>query len=115
MSLKPMPGSGKSGTSRTRVFRSIAVTRSLTGEFTDVAREEELGQLVRRLGERLEILDPGAAALGIPGAERRRDERLEQPRLSVGGRAERTEMPRRDSEPRERLARLRDVGVRLRV
>ena len=38
----PIPGSGKSETSRTRVFRSIAVTRSLTGESTDVAREEEL-------------------------------------------------------------------------
>src|SRR2546423_8960470 len=115
MSLKPIPGSGKSGTSRTRVFRSIAVTRSLAGEPTDVAREEELGQLVRGLGERLEILEARAPALGVPRAERGRDERLEQPRLPVGGGAERTQVARGDSEARERLARLRDVGVRLRV
>src|SRR5256714_4321110 len=115
MSLNPMPGSGKSGTSRTRVFRSIAVTRSLTGEFTAVAREEKLRKLVRRLGQRLEVFDPGTAALGVPRAERGRDERLEQPRLTVGGRAEGAQVTRSDSEAGERLARLRDVGVGLRV
>src|SRR5438094_455952 len=115
MSLKPMPGSGKSGTSRTRVFRSIAVTRSLAGEFTDVPREEELGELVRRLRECLEVLDARAAPLRIPGAERRPDERLKEARLPVRGRPEGPQVAWSDPEARQGLARLRDVGVRLGV
>ena len=110
MSLKPMPGSGKSGTSRIFDLRSI-----IRREPAHVAPEEQLGELLRRLPERLEVVDPGAAALRVPRAERRRDERLEQPRLAVGRRAERAQVPRRDAVARQRLARGGDVGVRLRV
>ena len=39
---------------------------------------------------------PACAALGVPRAERGRDELLEQRRLAVGGRAERAQVPRRD-------------------
>src|SRR5262249_11935429 len=45
----------------------------------------------------------------------RRDERVEQPRLAVGSRAEGAQMPRRDPVARERLARDRDVDVDVRV
>src|SRR5206468_10650643 len=90
-------------------------SRSLTGESTHVAPEEELGQLVRRLAHRLEILDAGAAPLGVARAQRGRDHGVQQPGLPVGRGAERAQVPRRDAVARQRLARCRDVGVVLGV
>ncbi len=111
MSLKPTPGSGKSGTSRTFVLRSI------TGDLPNVAPEEEVGRLLGALREPLQIGERLATPVGVPGTERRPDHRLEQPRdsrsadvrkdLSVPGRA--------DPELPQRLARRRDVDVALGV
>ena len=66
-----------------------------------VAPEEELRELLRQLGEALELLDPGLAALGVPRPERRRDELLEQCGLAVGAVTEGAEVPRRDAVARE--------------
>src|SRR4051812_40202346 len=55
------------------------------------------------------------AAIGAAGAERRRDERLEQACLAVGGRSECAQVARRDAEVGEPRARGRDVGVGLGV
>jgi len=68
---------------------------------------------VRGLREPLQVLHSRAAAVGVARAQRRGDERLEQPGLAVGGGAERPQMPRRDPVARERVARSRDLDVRL--
>src|SRR5439155_7228968 len=70
---------------------------------------------VRRFRHRLQVLEPRAPPLGIPRAQRRGDERVEQARLAIGGRAERAQMTRRDAVAPQRLACLGNVGVRLRV
>jgi hypothetical protein len=65
MSLKPTPGSGKSGTSRTRVLRSIPVTAArLLDEAADVAAEEKIGELLGVLREPLQVADSGLPTLG---------------------------------------------------
>src|SRR5215218_10431503 len=77
MSLKTIPGLGKSGTSRIFDFNSIAMVgrglRLSRGERAQLTPEEELGQLLREGGEGLEILEPGPAPLGVPRAESRSD------------------------------------------
>ena len=113
MSLKTIPGSGKSATSRTSALQVDG--GHWPASLRTFAREEELGQLLRGLGERLQVLDPGPAPFRVPRAERRRDDRLEQRRLAVGRGAERAQVARRDPEARERVAGDRDVDVRLRV
>jgi hypothetical protein len=65
--------------------------------------------------ERLELAQALLAALGVPRAERGRDDGFEQARLPVGPGAERPEVPRGDPEPREPPARGRDLGVSLGV
>ena len=113
MSLKTMPGFGKSGTSRILPRRSRALIGSATQPH--VAPEEELRELLRELGERLQVLEPGLAALGVARAERRRDELLEQRRLPVGGGAERAQVAGVDAEAREPPARRGDLRVALAV
>src|SRR4051794_37040246 len=66
-----------------------------------VAPEQQLRELLGQLGERLELLDPGLAALGIPRPERGRNDLLEQRRLAVGAVPERPQVPRRHAVPRE--------------
>ena len=66
MSLKSTPGSGKSGTSRTRVVRSMPATRArLLDEAAGVAPEEKVGELLGVLREPLEV-----AADAIAGGAR---------------------------------------------
>ena len=63
MSLKITPGFGKSGTSRIFASRSIAMPSSLPG--CDPAHglpEEQLRELLRRLAERAQLLEPLAGA-----------------------------------------------------
>src|SRR5690242_1776457 len=85
MSLKPTPGSGKSGTSRTRVMRSIAATaRRLIDQATDVAAQQQVRELLGALREPLEVTESFLATLGVPRAQGGRDHRLEQPALAVG-------------------------------
>src|ERR1700751_1719413 len=70
MSLKPTPGSGKSGTSRTHVVRSISVTRArLLDQAADVAAKEQVGELLRALGEALEVGQGGLAPLLVARAQ----------------------------------------------
>src|SRR5919205_2663647 len=74
MSRKTTPFCGKSGTSRTFALRSTAM--SGRDELPQLAPEEELRQLLRELGELLEVLHPRLAPLGVAGAERGRDDRV---------------------------------------
>src|SRR5439155_15499 len=80
-----------------------------------VAPEEKLLQLLRGLGEIVQLGEPGAAPLGVAGTEGGRDQRLEQAGLAVGGRAEGAEVAGRDPVAGEIAAGRRDVGVALEV
>ena len=119
MSLKTIPGFGKSGTSRiavAQVERGAEVTRSLPlGEDAQLAPEEEPRELLRGLGERLQVLEPGLAPLGVARPQRRRDELLEQARLAAGRVAERAQVPGVDAVLGELPAGGRDLGVALAV
>jgi len=106
MSLKTTPFCGKSGTSRTLAFRN---------ELSQLAPEEELRELLRELGELLEVLHPRLSPLWIAGAKGGRDDRLQQARLAGRGCPERPQVARRDAEVRELRAGNRDVDVALAV
>ena len=73
MSLKPIPGVGKSGTSRIFDFRSNLSTR----DSPQIAPEEELRELLGEARQRLQIFHPGLAALGVARAQRRPDQLLD--------------------------------------
>src|SRR5581483_5657871 len=79
------------------------------------APEEEGGELLRQLGERLEVAQPRRAPLGVPRAERRRHELVEQRRLAVGGRAEGAQVAGVGAVARELRADGGDVDVGLGV
>src|SRR5262249_2989561 len=116
MSLKPTPGSGKSGTSRTRVVRSIPATcRRLIDQAADVAAQQQVGELLGALREPLEVTESLLPALGVPRAQGRRDHRLEQAALAVGCGTEGAEVARVDPELRKRFAGGGDVSLALRV
>ena len=74
-----------------------------------------MGKLLRRFGERAQVVETGAPALGVARAQRRQDERLEQAGLAVGSRPERAQVPRCDAVARKPLAQLGDLDVQLRV
>src|ERR671937_2033284 len=86
MSRKTTPFCGKSGTSRTLVLRSTAM--SGRDELPQLAPEEELRELLRQLGELLEILHAGLPTFGVARAQRRRDDGVQQARLPGRGGAE---------------------------
>ena len=89
--------------------------RHLRGELAQVAHEEELRQLLREAGEGAEILERGLAPLRRPGAQRRRDELLDERGLAVGGVAEGAQMARADAEADEARADERNLRVGLDV
>src|SRR5919199_3098557 len=113
MSRKTTPFCGKSGTSRTFALRSTAM--SGRDEPPQLAPEEELRQLLRELGELLEVLHARLPPLGVARAKRRRDDRLEQARLAGRRGAEGAQVARRDAELREPRAGDRNVDVALAV
>src|SRR5919197_1798622 len=113
MSRKTTPFCGKSGTSRTFAFRSTAM--SVWDELPQLAPEEELRQLLRELGELLEVLHPRLPPLGVAGARGGRDDRLEEARFAGRRRAEGAQVARRDAELREPRAGDGDVDVALAV
>src|SRR5512142_1813325 len=95
MSLKPTPGSGKSGTSRTRVMRSIAATSGrLIDQAANVAAQQQVRKLLGALREALEVTERFLPPLGVTRAQGRRDHRLEQAGLAVDGGAERAQVAR---------------------
>ena len=85
MSLKTIPGFGKSGTSRIFAARSIGHSDDSVAQR---APEEELRELLCELGEPVEVLQGALAGLGAPGAQLRH-ERLQEVGL----------VPRRGDEP----------------
>src|SRR5690349_22828340 len=95
MSLKPTPASGKSGTSRTRVVRSICPTRArLLDQAPDVAAQQQVGELLEALRETLQVAERGLPAVGAAGAQSGPDHGLDEAALAVGGGAERAQVPR---------------------
>src|SRR6185295_2515261 len=84
-------------------------------QLPEIAPEEQLRELLGQLGQGLQLLDGSLPALRVAGAERGRNELLEQPGLSVGGGAEGPEMPSRDTEARELRTGDRHVYVSGRV
>src|SRR5207245_5817065 len=76
---------------------------------------QKLGQILRELGEGLEILQPGLTPLEVTRAQSRGDDGLEQPGLAVGRRPERAQVSRRGAELPEPLADDRHVDVALRI
>ena len=111
--MKTIPGFGKSGTSRIRSVRSRLP--SALRESAELAPEEQPRELLRGLGERLEVVEPGLAALGVARAQGRRDELLEQARLPPCRVAEGAEVPCVDPVAGEPPARRCDLGVALAV
>ena len=81
------------------------------GEESQLTPEEEPRELLRRLGERLQVLEAGLAPLGVARSERGRDELLEQARLAPGRVAEGPQMPRVDPVLGELPAGGRDLRV----
>jgi len=74
-----------------------------------------LRELLRRIGQRLQVVKPRLAPLGIAGAECRCDELLEQAGLATRRVLEGAEMAGVDPELRQAPAGGGDVGVALPV
>src|SRR5947199_3629686 len=83
----------------------------MRGKLAEVAPEEQLGELLRELGEGLELLDAGLPPLGVVRAERRSDELVQQPRLAIGSCPEGAQMARGQPVARELGAGDRDLHV----
>src|SRR3954452_11145098 len=105
MSLKTIPGLGKSGMSRMNARRS---TRGrlfhswLSGsDLAEVAHEKQVLQVRCDRREVLERLDRLLAPLGVPRAQRRREDLLEQRRLTVGRGPEDAQVAPADAEARQ--------------
>src|SRR4051794_29019247 len=103
MSLKTMPGRGKSGMSRMCARRSSAASpRSPSArDLAQVPHEEQVLEVRGDRGEVLERLDGLPAALRVPRAKRRGEDLLEQRRLAVGRGAEDAEVATAHPEARE--------------
>src|SRR5436190_2959756 len=83
----------------------------MRGDLAEVAPEEQLGELLRYLGEGLELLDAGLAPLRIARAQRGRHELVQQSGLPVGRRAERAQVACGQPVARELGACDRDLDV----
>src|SRR5262249_27240876 len=88
---------------------------SSAADLPHLAPEQQRAELLRELAQRLEVAQAGGAALDVAGPKGRRDELLEQGRLTVGGGAERAQVAGIDAVPGELRADARDVGVGLGV
>src|SRR5215207_2946289 len=87
MSLKTIPGLGKSGMSRTSAARSTAMERSAVSadDLAQIADEQQVLEVRGDRGEVLERLDGLLAPLRIARAQRRREDLLQQRRLALRG------------------------------
>src|SRR6476646_6884952 len=74
-----------------------------------------MGKLARELGELLELLEPGLAPFDVRRAKRRREDLLEEARLTADRGPERLQVPRGHSVAGEALADDHDVDVGARV
>src|SRR3954465_9260043 len=88
MSLKTMPGFGKSGMSRTSASRSTAMAGLSGDDLAQVADEEQVLEVRGEGGGVLERLDGLLAALGVARAQGRGEDLLQQRGLAVGAGAE---------------------------
>ena len=114
MSLKTIPGSGKSGTSRILAARSIVPSRHAAQLYAVRARRGAgTGPGSARRASAARRAPPAGARGSAPAG--RRDHLLEQRGLAFGRGAERAQVPRRQPEARQLGARRGDVGVAFRV
>src|SRR3954470_21460151 len=114
MSLKPIPGCGKSGISRTRARRSTATAaRRLPDDLAQVPDEQQVLEVRRHRGEVLERLDRLLAALGVARAQRRGEDLLQQRRLAVGRGPERAQVAPADAVAGELGHRAHDLSLGL--
>src|SRR3954465_11997330 len=114
MSLKPIPGCGKSGISRTRARRSTATAaRRLPDDLAQVPDEQQVLEGRRHRGEVLERLDRLLAALGVARAQRRGEDLLQQRRLAVGRGPERAQVAPADAVTGELRHRAHDLALGL--
>src|SRR4051812_6682981 len=114
MSLKPIPGCGKSGISRTRARRSTATAaRRLPDDLAQVPDQQQVLEVRRHRGEVLERLDRLLAALGVARAQGRREDLLQQRRLAVGRGPERTQVASADAVAGELGHRAHDLSLGL--
>src|SRR3954469_26003441 len=89
MSLKTIPGLGRSG-------MSLMWARRSTSDLPQVADQQQVLEMGGHGGEVLERLDRLLAPRGIAGAQRRLEDLLQQRRLPVGRRAEDAQVAPRD-------------------
>src|SRR3954470_3258047 len=95
MSLKPMPGLGKSGISRMRLLRRAE--GSLPNDLPQIPDQQQVLEVCRHRREVLERLDRLLAALRVARAQRRGEDLLQQRRLPVGGGPERAQVAPADA------------------
>src|SRR5262245_35711822 len=97
-------------------IRRLRTTRAkgslvLAGQLAQIADEQHVGEVAARRGEALQVLDRLLAGVLIGRAQAGTDHRLQQYRLTIGGRAEHLEVAAADPEPSELGARLDDLPV----
>src|SRR3954452_2574767 len=105
MSLKPIPGLGKSGISRISARRSAATGANgspnpppgLADDLAQVADQQQVLEVRRDRREVLERLDRLLAALRVPRAQRRGEDLLQERRLPVGRGPERAQVAPADA------------------
>src|SRR5690348_10677234 len=98
MSLKTIPGLGKSGMSRTSALRSTVLTAGLSADdAAQVADQQQMPEVRGHRGEVLECLDRLLAALGIARAQRRGEDALKQLGLAVGRASEHAQVAAADA------------------
>ena len=104
MSLKSIPGLGKSGISRISARRSYAFARGRAHQRTILRRsriEQQVLEVGGHRGEVLERLDRLLAPLRVARAQRRREDLLQQVGLAVGRGAEHAQVAPADAVARE--------------
>src|SRR3954452_14792902 len=121
MSLKPIPGLGKSGISRISARRSAATGANgspnpppgLADDLAQVADQQQVLEVRRDRREVLERLDRLLAPLRVPRAQRRREDLLQERRLAVGRRAEHAQVASADAVARQLGHRAHDLALGL--
>src|SRR5438270_12972282 len=101
MSLKTIPGFGKSGMSRMWSLNSMSPFAGSRGQAAEVPDEKQVLQVGGNRRQVLERLDRLLAALGIARAQRRREDLLEQCRLAIRRGPEDAQVAAADAEAGE--------------
>src|SRR5712692_1880202 len=112
MSLKTIPGLGKSGMSRMYCLRSKSTSDSARN-LPQIPNEQQVLQMGRHGHEILEGLYCLLALLRVAGAQGRGEDLLKQCRLAVGRRAEHAQIAAADAVARQLGDRADDLALGL--